>query len=229
MNLVSLVFFVLPGFLADYFRRVLFGHRKASDFERTILSLAWSAFGLTIVLLVGELIALMRDSKVPPSAFRAPYLGALTAPGTSVTFDGWAFLALLTHTIAAMAIAAGTVKLLRWERLKKALARITSRSLDSAWMQLWTEYQPGRRITVITAKGERVVGKFLAASDESDARDIILGDPLFWDPDAADWKGEGVKIAYYPEAKIEAVYMSTKEPEIPFRGYLSDREKPPPQ
>lgn len=197
MNLIALLFVVVPGFLADYARRIVFGHRKASDFERTVLSLTWSAFGLAAYLAIGDLIAWVSRSTHPPRLFVPAYLTALgTVSGqAAVTLDAWVFVTLGMHTAFAIGVALTSVRAMRTSFGRWVLGGVANRTTDSVWMQLWSVHQPGadgknpRWVQVITSRGDRISGRFISASDEGDARDVLLGDPLFWDAETRPWHG----------------------------------------
>jgi hypothetical protein len=107
--------------------------------------------------------------------------------------------------------------------IQSALAK-RGRSLESSWFLFWRVWkvEPGqseRWVTIVSGKN-RVLGRMLSASDPAESKDILLSDPYFWDEQRKQWHGDGVRIAYFPEAKIEALYLSPTSGETAEHGYF---------
>lgn len=232
MSLLALLFVIVPGFVADSVRRVVFGERKTSDFERTIHSLVFSAIGLGAYLAAG---AAARGLGVgDQSWFSPPYLPAIADPlgktGVPVT---WLILpTLLLHSLFSSGVALIIVKVVRSKPASWILEHVAGRSLDPAWSIFWAKYYPAKRserwLTVVSGD-QRILGRFLAASDPSEAQDLVLGDPLFWDKERTQWHADGVRVVFVPAGKIDAILLSPVEGESVARGYLDSEFKPLPE
>jgi hypothetical protein len=229
VNVVTLLFIIVPGFIADSARRALYGERKVSDFQRTIHSLIFSAFGLGAYLAIGAAVRAWVAAPWLHRAFSPPYVSAVFDPATSnpVSADRWLLLALLLHSVFASLIALIVMKAMRSRWMTTWLQNRAGRSLDPAWSMLWDRHystpDAGERWLTVMSGGERILGRFVAASDPSEAQDLILGDPLFWDPDRKQWHADGVRVVFIPQSKIDAIFLSPASGELAPRGYLDSQ------
>lgn len=228
MNVVTLLFVIVPGFVADAARRAWFGERKTSDFERTVHSLVFSVFGLGAYLTVAAFVHWWIPSTWAEKAFSPPYLAAVfggSGGQPAVRVDAWLLVILGLHTLFATAVALGALRFLRSKDVSNWLQKHAGRSLDPAWTMLWARHYPvpkdgGERWITVISGGSRILGRFIGASDPTEAQDLILGDPLFWDEQRTQWRADGVRLVFIPAAKIDAIYLSPAGDESALRGYL---------
>jgi len=229
MNVLTLLFIITPGFLADFTRRAIFGERKTSDFERTVHSIVLSVVGLGAYLAVGKL--LMAVGVTPTSwLVGPPYLAPVLdlSNRTPIALDWRALFALLYHTLLATLSAISGVGAVR--KASRRLLSRAGRSLESSWFLFWSLYRvpkgkPARWVTIISGDS-RTLGRFISASDPAESKDVVLGDPLFWDEERKLWRADGVRVAYFPEGKVEAMYLSATDGETVLRGHLDENFQP---
>jgi hypothetical protein len=238
-SLVVLLFVVVPGFLADSVFRLTYGERRLTDFERTVRSLIFSAFGLLAYLALAQgidaLVALSpRYRGIAPWLLSPPYLQALgdSAGKTGVVLGLTAFLPFLLHTLVTLLLALAWGWVLSRPWVEGLYGRSTGRSTGgSAWQILWGRLHPSdapaRWLTVRLSGGLRVMGRLQVADDLSGDKDLVLGDPWFWDAEKADWFAENTRYIFIPAGKIESIALSPGGRESALTGFLRELTAPP--
>jgi hypothetical protein len=233
-SLLVLLFVIVPGFLADSVFRLAYGERRLTDFERTVRSLIFSAFGLLAYLAVVQavdaaLAYLPRYSGLADWVVSPPYLEALgdTAGKTAVVLGLHAFLPFLLHTLVTVLLALVWGGILSRPWAERWYSKSTGRSAGgSAWQILWSRLHPSespaRWLTVRLSGGLRVMGRLQVATDLPEEKDLILGDPWFWDADKKDWFAENTRYIFIPAGKIESIAMSPGGNEVALTGLLRE-------
>jgi hypothetical protein len=233
-SLVVLLFVVVPGFLADSVFRLTYGERRLTDFERTVRSLIFSAFGLLAYLaLVQGVDALVASSErfrgIKAWVLSPPYLQALgDASGkTGVVLGLTAFLPFLLHTLVTVLLALLWGGVLSRPWVEGLYSRSTGRSAGgSAWQILWGRLHPSaapaRWLTVRLSGGLRVMGRLQVADDLPEEKDLVLGDPWFWDAEKGDWFAENTRYIFIPAGKIESIALSPGGSEVALTGFLGE-------
>jgi hypothetical protein len=233
-SLLVLLFVIVPGFLADSVFRLAYGERRLTDFERTVRSLIFSAFGLLAYLaLVQGIDALVASSEryrgIETWILSPPYLQALgdAAGKTGVALGLTAFLPFLLHTMVTVLLALFWGGVLSRPWAERLYSRSTGRSAGgSAWQILWGRLHPSdhpaRWLTVRLSGGHRVMGRFQLASDVLEEKDLVLGDPWFWDAEREDWFAENTRYIFIPAGKLESIALSPGGSEVALTGFRRD-------
>ena len=233
-SLLVLLFVIVPGFLADSVFRLTYGERRLTDFERTVRSLIFSAFGLLAYLAVIQAV----DAAVayPPRysglvrwIVSPPYLQALgdTAGKPGVVLGFRSFVPFLLHTLVAVLLALLWGGILSRPWAERLYSRSTGRAAGgSAWQILWARLHPSgppaRWLTVRLSSGLRVMGRLQVANDLTEEKDLVLGDPWFWDAEKKDWFAENTRYIFIPAGKIESIAMSPGGSEVALTGFLRE-------
>jgi hypothetical protein len=228
VNLLSLLFVVVPGFIADKALRAWYGQRKTSDFELTVRSLIFSVLGLAVYLGLSAGVVALWPAAAASGVVRPAYLAAVgDASGkTAAVIDATAMGAVLLHTAIATTLALLWTWVITRKRVTNFLATHAGRSLRSnAWQLTWGEYarteDPGGRwVTVVLTDGTRVRGQMQVASDPLDDKDLLLVHPFFWEPDPGRWRAENVRFVYLRESQIHSVLLAPAGDEQALLGYF---------
>jgi hypothetical protein len=233
-SLLVLLFVIVPGFLADSVFRLAYGERRLTDFERTVRSLIFSAFGLLAYLAVVQavdaaLAYLPRFGGLADWVVSPPYLQALgdTAGKTAIILGLQAFLPFLLHTLVTILLALSWGGLLSRPWAERWYSKSTGRTAGgSAWQILWSRLHPSkspaRWLTVRLSGGLRVMGRLQVANDLTEEKDLILGEPWIWDAEKEDWFAENSRCIFIPAGKIESIALSPGGDEVALTGYLSE-------
>jgi hypothetical protein len=233
-SLLVLLFVIVPGFLADSVFRLTYGERRLTDFERTVRSLIFSAFGLLAYLAVVQALDaavghLPRYGGLASWIVSPPYLQALgdTAGKTGVVLGFRAFLPFLLHTLVTVLLALSWGGILSRPWAERWYSRSTGRSAGgSAWQILWGRLHPtespARWLTVRLSGGLRVMGRLQAANDLTEEKDLVLGDPWIWDAEKGDWFAENTRYIFIPAGKIESIALSPGGSEVALTGFLGE-------
>ncbi|MEW5929960.1 MAG: DUF6338 family protein [Gemmatimonadota bacterium] len=233
-SLLVLLFVVVPGFMADSIYRLTFGERRLTDFERTVRSLIFSAFGLLAYLAgaqaVHALVGRVRGyDGLLAWIVSPPYLQALgDAEGKTGVLLGWtAFVPFVLHTVVTVLVALLWGWALSRPWVERWYSESTGRSTGgSAWQILWGRLHaseaPARWLTVRLSGGLRVMGRLQVADDLPDEKDIVLGDPWFWNEEKGDWFAENTRYIFIPAGKIESIALSPGGREVALTGFLGE-------
>jgi hypothetical protein len=215
--------------------RAVYVDRRLSDFERTIRSIIFSAFGLLGYLAaargVESLLSRLGWKNFPEwitSPTYLPALGDATAK-TTVLLDAKALLPFVLHTLVTSLIALAWGKAIASNRFEKFFVKRTGRSTGgTAWQVLWSRYFPAstaqevRSVTVVLSSGRRIMGFLQSASNPIEDKDIVLGHPWFWDPTREDWHAENTRFVYIPAGEVEYISLSPAGSETALSGFLRD-------
>jgi hypothetical protein len=249
LGLVALLFVLVPGFVADRAYSQFRGQVELSETERVLRSLVFSVFGLSAYLVVGAGIAecvgaLSRGAaRAWPWIVTPPYINSLTAnsanqPESSrISLDASALLALTWHIAWSMLLAVGWALLLNTQRAEAFVTQRSGRSLrgGGAWGALWSKVyttddagQPLRgaslrKVSVALVDGSLILGDMQLVNDNParDGRDIVLGNPLFYEPKARRLRAEGIRYLYVPGERVASVRLSAAGAEEVIRGYFN--------
>jgi hypothetical protein len=231
------MFIIVPGFIADTVLRAAYGDKRLSDFERTIRSIVLSVFGLLLYLPVIELVELTSHQFFPHARFpswmvKPQYLPALgdSSGKTVVTLEATTFLPFLAHTFVTIGAALMWGWFLSIGSVQRLFIQHTGRVTNgTSWQLFWSKFHPvtadaslKRLVTVRLSDGGRIMGEFQSASDPVEDKDLVLGNPWFWDAGRHDWHADNTRFVYISAAKIDSISLSPVGAETAASGYLGD-------
>jgi hypothetical protein len=68
----------------------------------------------------------------------------------------------------------------------------------------------------------RVMGRLQVANDVPEEKDLVLGDPWFWDAEKGDWFAENTRYIFIPAGKIESISLSPGGDEVALTGLYGE-------
>lgn len=246
VSLVVLLLVIVPGFIADSAYRAVLGGRPLSDAERTLRSLILSVMGLAAYLLSGALAGAIIGMcpqchlELPPILRAPPYVTGLsqTPSNAAIGLDVQSVLGLTLHILWTLAVAALWGRIVSLATTRRLFRRVAGRSLgvSGVWAVFWNDFFPGpvarhgedvRTVSVELADGRLILGAFQSVTDiAEEGRDIILGNPYFYNAERSLFRAEGIRYMYIPEKEIRTVRLSGAGSEEPPRGYFNAKLEP---
>jgi uncharacterized protein DUF6338 len=208
--LIVLLFFLMPGLIADSIFRFALWRRDAGKDDRLIRGLYFSAAGL-LLLLAGDLLPFITWD-LPSYLFPAWWAVAGTADQSIVqtVLRSWG-----SHTLASIIVALGMIGVLSWNRTAALLRKFMKQSLyETAWQEFAERYFE-KWVVVTTASGREFYGQLGTVSGRDD-KDIVLLNPYPYEVLEA---GEvisigGTEAVFLPEDQIAQISVSYPGEEI---------------
>lgn len=237
-NLLVLIFFIVPGFIADTVLRAAYVDKRLSDFERTVRSIILSVFGLlaylSIVQLLNSALMAVTDQRIAGWMLAPPYLTTLgSAKEAATELNAYALVPFAVHTLVTVALALSWGKLVASQRAEQFFITHTGRlTVGTSWQLLWSRFYPvtltappsarKRLVTAVLQGGGRIMGELQSASTPLEDKDLVLGNPWFWHAERKDWHAQNTRFVYIPMGRIEYIALSPGGGETALSGFLSD-------
>lgn len=217
--LIVLLFFLVPGLIADSLFRFLLWRRGTDKEDRILRGLYFSATGLLVLVAIGFIPLL--DGDLPEYLFPAWWAAAETADQSIVrtVLRSWG-----AHTVASILVALLLVWILSRPRTAELLQKFVKQSLyETAWQEFAERYFE-RWVVVTTSAGHQYYG-ILGTVSGRDDKDIILHNPAAYEADDA---GEIIQVAgteavFIPADQIAEIAVSYPSDEIESKRELFGR------
>jgi len=195
LNLVVVLYLLVPGFIADTAFRTIRGLEKGNEMERVLRSIVWSLFGLGLYLAF---------SGVAPE-----YLGQLGKADASPSFTRVNLLQLGGHTLFSVSVAAICAQLLETKKVRGVIQAALGRTLAERlpWDFMWVDDSAGRFVRVELKNGRIYWGHKRAESTGSADKEIVLSD-LFLEEAGVRTYIADARLIYIPGSEIAEIRLS---------------------
>ena len=165
LGLLGVIFALVPGYIADLGFRACWGMAKGDELDRSLRAVIWGVLGVLLYASIQGHLPGYVSSLVPGGHSPAPNWRLASAFGAHVALS----------SLAAFIVGLFTASV----HLRYAFEKLFGRSpvFESPWDALWSRYDKGRNVRIITKSGRVYIGRSLIASHRSDSKEIVLYDP----------------------------------------------------